>query len=230
MTRRADRLFQIVQYLRGKQPVTARTLAEKLAVSERTIYRDIQDLSLSGVPVLGEAGSGYRLLAGFDLPPLMFTQEELTALLLGARMVQGWSDQGLSEAAEHALSKIESVLPMHLRDELVRPELIVPNDVQDQEVTGRLAVVRRAVRDKYKLDLTYTRADGMQSERVIRPLGMAYWGRVWTMVTWCELRESFRDFRLDRIRSLQVRNERFCDEPGMTLRDFYLTLAENEKL
>ena len=108
--RRADRLFQIVQNLHHDRVVTAHDLAEELDVSERTIYRDIQDLSLSGVPITGEAGQGYRLLRGFHLPPLMFNQEELEALLLGARMVRAWTDKGLARAANQALLKIEHVL------------------------------------------------------------------------------------------------------------------------
>lgn len=227
--RRADRLFRIVQLLRGKHPVTARYLAEKLEVSQRTIYRDMQDLSLSGVPILGEAGSGYRLLPGFDLPPLMFNEEELTALLLGARMVRAWSDPALSEAADQALNKIESVVPAHLRPELSRPELMAPGFSLPPEVGQRLAVVRKAIREKCKLCLSYTREDGARSERVIRPLGVAYWGKVWTLVAWCELRDDFRHFRLDRMRALGLSSEAFTDELGKTLQDFIMTLPAEDR-
>src|SRR5437899_1479879 len=109
--RRADRLFQIVQRLRRRGVTTAAQLAQALEVSERTVYRDVRDLQLSGVPILGEAGVGYALPRGFDLPPLMFTEEELEALVVGARMVQAWGDQKLARAAEDALSKIETVVP-----------------------------------------------------------------------------------------------------------------------
>ena len=227
--RRADRLFQIVQLLRGKQRITARYLAEKLEVSERTIYRDMQDLSLSGVPVLGEAGTGYRLLPGFDLPPLMFNEEELTALLLGARMVRAWSDPALSEAADQALNKIESVLPARLRPELSRPELMAPGFSLPPEVGQRLSVVRKAIREKCKLCLAYTREDGAQTKRVIRPLGMVYWGKVWTLVAWCELRDDFRHFRLDRMRELDISHEPFTDELGKTLQDFFMTLPAEDR-
>jgi predicted DNA-binding transcriptional regulator YafY len=226
--RRADRLFRSVQLLRGRHPVTARTLARKLEVSERTIYRDMQELSLSGVLVLGEAGSGYGLLPGFDLPPLMFNEEELMALLLGVRMVQAWSDRALSEAAEQALKKIESVLPDRLRPELSRSELMAPGFSLSPQVGQRLALVRKAIRGKIKLCLSYSREDGMQSERIIRPLGMVYWGKVWTLVAWCELRDDFRHFRLDRMQELEFSTEVFADESGKTLQDFFMTLPAED--
>jgi predicted DNA-binding transcriptional regulator YafY len=226
--RRADRLFQIVQYLRHGRVITARSLAEKCEVSERTIYRDIQDLSLSGVPILGEAGSGYRLMPGFDLPPLMFNEDELTALLLGARMVRAWSDSRLSEAAEQALVKIEAVLPARLRPELSRSELMAPGFALPPEVSQRLSTLRHAIRDKRKLHLAYTREDGEESERTIHPLGMAYWGKVWTLVAWCELRDDFRHFRVDRIRALNPSDDSFTDQPGKTLQDFLATIPSED--
>jgi predicted DNA-binding transcriptional regulator YafY len=227
--RRADRLFRIVQLLRGKRRVTASYLAQMLEVSERTIYRDMQDLSLSGVPILGEAGSGYRLLPGFDLPPLMFNEEELMALLLGVRMVRAWSDPALSQATEQVLNKIESVLPARLRPELSRSELMAPGFSLSPEVGQRLAVVRKAIRAKCKLCLSYTREDGVRSQRVIRPLGMVYWGKVWTLVAWCELRDDFRHFRLDRMRELEQSDMVFMDESGKTLQDFFMTLPVEDR-
>lgn len=124
--RRADRLFRITQELRSDRWLTAQKLAELLEVSERTIYRDIQDLSLSGVPIIAEAGMGYRLMEGFRLPPLMFTEDELEALLLGVRMVGVWSDPTLASAAEQAVARIEAVLPERLRPELSRNTIMVP--------------------------------------------------------------------------------------------------------
>ena len=125
--RRADRLFQIIQQLHHERATTARDLAETLVVSERTIYRDVQDLSLSGVPITGEAGVGYRLMPGFHMPPLMFNEEELAALLLGARMVQVWTDKSLARAAQQAIGKIVSALPERLKPELAREEMLVPD-------------------------------------------------------------------------------------------------------
>ena len=142
--RRADRLFQIIQLLSHDKVVTAHYLAETLEVSERTIYRDVQDLSLSGVPITGEAGIGYRLMKGFHLPPLMFNEEELAALLLGARMVQAWTDKGLAHAAGHAMRKIETVIPERLKPELARGDLMVPDFATSTEVAENLALLRSA--------------------------------------------------------------------------------------
>ena len=222
--RRADRLFEIIQILRRKKLVRAADLSEALEVSERTIYRDISDLMASGVPIEGEAGVGYVLRQGFDLPPLMFNEEELTALLLGVRMVRAWSDPSLSEAADQALNKIEAVLPACLRPELSRMELVVPGFALTPEVGRVLTMVRKAIREKRKIILSYTREDGVQSERTVRPLSMAYWGKVWTLIAWCEMRDDFRHFRLDRMQTIELSTRIFTDEPGKTLQDFFMTL------
>jgi len=218
--RRADRLFQIVQGLHHERVVTARQLAEQLQVSERTIYRDIQDLSLSGVPISGEAGLGYRLLKGFRLSPLMFTAEELAALLLGARMVQAWTDDGLAGAARAAIAKIEHVVPEPLKPELARDEILVPNFPSARAVARALERLRGAIKQQRKLRFDYEREDREQSSRVVHPLGLLYWGKVWTLVAWCELREGFRHFRLDRMSNLATLDERYPSTPGRTLQDF----------
>lgn len=218
--RRADRLFQLIQQLRPGSVITARELAERLAVSERTIYRDVQDLSLSGVPIVGEAGAGYRMLPGFHLPPLMFSVDELAALLLGARMVQVWTDKNMAHAAKQAISKIESVIPAHLKPELAREELLVPDFSITEEVASYLALLREAIKQQHKVSYDYIRQDGVASSRIAHPLGLLYWGKVWTLVAWCELRDAFRHFRLDRIQRITVLGERFHPLPGRSLQDF----------
>jgi len=223
--RRADRLFQIIQLLSHNRAVTARFLAENLDVSERTIYRDMQDLSLSGVPIAGAAGVGYRLLKGFQLPPLMFNEEELAALLLGARMVQVWTDKGLARAAAQVVGKIEHVIPDRLRPELVREDLIVPDFAFSDEVAETLALLRRAIRQRHKTRYDYTRGDGQHSSRTVHPLGLFYWGKVWTLVAWCELRDEFRHFRLDRMARVEALTECFESVPGRTLQDFLATIV-----
>ena len=225
--RRADRLFQIIQLLSHGKVVTARFLSETLEVSERTIYRDVQDLSLSGVPITGEAGIGYRLMKGFHLPPLMFNEEELAALLLGARMVQAWTDKGLVRAASQAMRKIETVIPERLKPELARGDLIVPDFAAGKEVAENLALLRSAVKQQRKTGYDYTREDGQRSTRTVHPLGLFYWGKVWTLVAWCELRDQFRHFRLDRMRNVEVLNERFKSMPGRTLQDFLATVCDD---
>ncbi len=223
--RRADRLFQIVQLLRHDKAVTACDLAEALEVSARTIYRDMQDLGLSGVPITGEAGVGYRLLKGFHMPPLMFSEEELAALLLGARMVRAWTDKSLARAAHQAMRKIEAVIPEHLKPELAREEMLVPDFSSSREVAEHLALLRGAIKQQQKVSYDYIREDGQHSSRTVHPLGLFYWGKVWTLVAWCELRDAFRHFRLDRIQRIAVLSGRFESVPGRTLQDFLSTVC-----
>lgn len=226
--RRADRLFDIIQQLRRKRLMRARDLAEDLEVSERTIYRDIRDLMASGVPIEGEAGVGYMLRDGYDLPPLMFNLEELEALILGARIVETWSDQGLADAAANAITKVEAVLPRELGEFMAGTSLFAPpwSYVEPTEVD--LAQIRRALRDRLKIKLAYRDAEASVSDRVIRPLALSYFGPVWLLSGWCEMRAAFRTFRADRIVSAEVLDERFAQEPGKTVRDF-LVYNENSR-
>ena len=221
--RRADRLFQIVQRLRRRNAVvTAAALARELEVSERTIYRDIADLLVSGVPIEGEAGVGYRLPRGaFDLPPLMFTEEEIEALVLGARVVRGWGDPALSRAAEDALAKVEAVLPPRLRGRIADATLFALNFRDQSDVGARLGALRGAIREKRKVDLDYVDGASQPTTRIVWPLGLFYWGLTWTLGGWCELRNGFRNFRLDRIAGSRITDVRFSDSPGRTLRDLF---------
>jgi predicted DNA-binding transcriptional regulator YafY len=219
--RRADRLFQIIQWLRGrKRAVTARFLAEQLGVSERTIYRDIRDLMASGTPIDGEAGVGYRLAREYDLPPLMFDGEELEALVLGARMAAAFGDESLIRPARSALSKVEAALPQALRSRLSRPPLFAPRTAAARSDSAALLAVRQAMGERKKLRLRYQNEKGEDSDRVVRPLGAFFWGKTWTLAAWCELRNDFRNFRLDRIAELSATGEKFEDEPGRRLRDY----------
>ncbi|MBL1259282.1 MAG: YafY family transcriptional regulator [Thiotrichaceae bacterium] len=218
--RRADRLFQIIQLLRKDRVVTAREIAEKLEVSERTIYRDMQDLSLSGVPISSEAGSGYRMLPGFHLPPLMFTEDELSALLIGARMVQVWTDKGLASAATQAMIKIESAVPEHMRDELERQDILVPDFGNDPSVSKRMQLLRVGIKALQKVEFSYKREDGQPSSRMVHPLGLFYWGKVWTLTAWCELRDEFRCFRLDRMTHVSLLEDGYESVAGRTLQDY----------
>ena len=226
--RRADRLFQLIQHLHHDRVITAHDLAQALEVSERTIYRDVQDLSLSGVPIAGEAGVGYRLMRGFHMPPLMFNEEELAALLLGARMVQVWTDKSLARAAHQAIQKIENVIPEHLKPELARQEILVPDFSFSAEVAETLAVLRSAIKSQQKVHFDYIRQDGQASTRCVHPLGLFYWGKVWTLVAWCELRDAFRHFRLDRMQTLQGLKQHFESVPGRTMQDFLNTVCDSE--
>lgn len=219
--RRADRLFEIIQLMRRKSgPTRARDLSESLEVSERTIYRDIRDLMASGVPIEGEAGVGYVLKAGFDLPPLMFKEQEIEALVLGARIVQSWADATLAEAASDVIAKVEAVVPDRLRDYMANTALLAPDQHFMEPVKFDLAELRHALRNKLKVHFRYTDILGRGSERTVRPLSLAYFGPVWLLAAWCELRVDFRTFRLDRIEDFTVESDRFKAEPGKTLHDF----------
>ena len=224
--RRADRLFEIIQWLRSRRVTTALWLAEKLEVSERTIYRDIRDLMTTGVPIEGEAGVGYALRKGFDLPPLMFNQEELAALSLGARIVRSWADPQLANAAERVLSKIEVVLPDELKDKIERTQLYSPMVRLNPEVAEVLAKLRLAIDQQYKVSFDYHREDGQPSHRTVWPLGLFFWGTVWTLGGWCELRNSFRNFRLDRMSAVEQSNKLYPLVEGRTHNDMIKKFTE----
>ena len=223
--RRADRLFQIVQYLRGGRLTTARSLAERLEVSERTIYRDIADLMTSGVPIEGEAGVGYIMRAGFDLPPLMFTRAEVSALVAGARMMRSWGGAAAALAAEEALVKIEAVLPEALRDEVARVP-IHALEVFSLDGATRVLLDRLEAATNARLRLAFGYEDGAArvTRRVVRPLGLLYWGKTWTLAAWCELREDFRTFRVDRMQDL-AEGAPFRPERDKSLAVFYAVQA-----
>ena len=217
--RRADRLFQLVQLIRGRRLTTAAFLAQRLEVSERTVYRDVADLQHQGVPIEGEAGVGYRLGAGFELPPLMFTQNEASALVAAARMAQSWVDPALARDIETGLGKILSVLPRAARVSAEALALYAPAMGLDDAIRAQLQTLREAVQARQKLRLSYRDVSGDTSDRTVRPLGCFYWGKVWTLSTWCELRNDFRGFRVDRMVTVDTLDERFRDEPGKTLAD-----------
>ena len=219
--RRADRLFQIVQYLRGGRLTTAARLAERLEVSERTIYRDIADLQSTGVPIDGEAGFGYVMQSGYDLPPLMFTHDEITALVAGARLIRAWGGLEMARSAEEALVKIDAVLPDDVRTRAKSVEIHAMAPEMTDELRARLDRMERCVDARNRLSIAYRREDGECSERVVRPLALWFWGKVWTLISWCELRDDFRMFRVDRIMEMQEQAETFRHERGKTLQDFY---------
>jgi predicted DNA-binding transcriptional regulator YafY len=227
--RRADRLFQIVQIIRGRRLTTAAFLSKRLEISERTVYRDVADLQRQGVPVEGEAGVGYRLGSGFDLPPLMFTQDEAAALVASARLAQSWVDLAMARDIESALGKILSVLLPAARVSAESLALFAPAYVLDEGTRTRLQTLREAVQSRQKLRMDYHDVLGSPTQRTVRPLGCFYWGKVWTFSAWCELREDFRAFRIDRIDRVEVLSERFRDEPGKTLADMLRRLQDDPR-
>ncbi len=217
--RRADRLFQIVQLVRGRRLSTAEFLAERLEVSTRTVYRDVADLQAQGVPLEGEAGVGYRMRAGFDLPPLMFTRDEAQALVAAVRLAQPRVDPQLAAQAEMALSKILAVLPASARAAAESLALFALGPGPDAATRERLQHLREAVEQRRFIEIDYLDLKDRRTRRRLRPLGCFFWDAVWTLAAWCELRQEFRSFRVDRIETLTLRDERFRDEPGRTLAD-----------
>ena len=218
--RRADRLFRLVQLLRGRRLSTAAWLADKLEVSARTVYRDVADLQAQGVPIDGETGVGYRLIAGFDLPPLMFTTLEAQALVAAVRLAQRRLDSQLAIAAEDALGKIVGVLPPAARAAAEALPLYAAPWATDLDSAERLGLLRDAASTRRRIRFDYADAKGAATTRIARPLGCYHWEAVWTLGAWCEQRAAFRSFRIDRMRSLEVLDDVFRDEAGRTLADF----------
>jgi predicted DNA-binding transcriptional regulator YafY len=212
---RADRLFDIIQISRtASYPITAATLAEKLEVTVPTIYRDIAALQGSRVPIEGTPGLGYVMRRGFDLPPLMFTTEEIDAIAVGVRLLRRLRDRKLQEAAESVLGKLSAVVPQALQSQLVAAPLYI-SDGSAPAVTGvDLSEVRSAIRETRKLAITYADEEGRHRRRTIWPIAMAYYVDVTLVGAWCELRNDFRHFRVDRILASDVLDERFSADSG----------------
>ena len=209
--RRADRLFQIIQIMRrARAPITADAIAEELETSKRTIYRDIATLMGQRVPIRGEAGMGYVLDQGFDLPPLMLSPDEIEAVLVGMRWLSERADPVLARAAEDVVSKVAAVLPPHLRPILLDGALFAashPGDAPADQVD--VAAVRAAIRNGRKLSIHYSDESGHATQRMIWPIGMTFYERVRIVIAWCELRQAFRHFRTDRITGLVALEERY---------------------
>jgi len=222
--RRADRLFLIINALRGRRTaLRARQLAETLGVSLRTVYRDVADLQLSGVPIEGEAGVGYVLRKGSDIPPLMFSADELEALVVGTRFVRAFAGARLAESAQTALMKIEAVLPPELRERSARTRIYAPiwRDEHKLAFAARIDRLHAAIEARQVLQLAYRDEGGSVSTREVEPLCLAFWGGKWTLGTWCRLRLDFRNFRPDRIDDLTETGEVFSEADGRNL-DAYL--------
>jgi len=201
--RKADKLFQLTNIVRAKQPITANEIAEELDVSVRTVYRYIDDLSVSGIPIYGTAGLGYQLTNQFELPPLNLTENELDALLIGVKMVSGWTGDDLSSSAKSLAAKINAVVPSKLRNEHL-PTAYIPSTLDRTDEKKRWDLIHLAIKNNMVLNIDYQTLEGECSSRTIYPLGLFYWGKAWTVGSWCTLRSGYRDFRLDRINSIEV--------------------------
>jgi predicted DNA-binding transcriptional regulator YafY len=218
--RRTDRLFDIIQILRDGQLHRAQDIATRLEVSVRTIYRDMDTLVASGVPVQGERGVGYMATEAIALPPLTLTPAELEALNLGMAIVAEAADSELKSAALSLAGKIDAVLPTKVIAEADSWKFAVYPFADAARGFSHMATLRAAIKARQKLALSYRRIDGTLTQRTVRPLHMEYWGRVWTLTAWCETRDDFRVFRVDLIEQAQALPELFVDEPGKNLADY----------
>lgn len=223
--RRADRLFEIIQMLRGGRLLTAQRMARDLEVSERTIYRDIADLKANGVPIDGEAGVGYILREGYHLPPLMFTADEVAALAAAIGLATPLLGLQLAAAANEALIKIEAILPDQTRPHLNRSIIHDHTSTLPRQQRETIDLIERATRMRLKLTMGYLSLSEQASKRTVWPLGLWHWDRGWTFGAWCELRGDFRHFRVDRIQTIAEAGERFRAEKGKTLTDLYRAIS-----
>lgn len=228
--RRADRLFLLVHALRGRRTaLPARNLAEMLGISIRTVYRDIADLQLSGVPIEGEAGVGYVLHKSADIPPLMFTSDELEALVVGTRFVRAFAGERMAQNARAALMKIEAVLPGELRERSGETRVFAPiwRDQFQVRLSKRIDSLHAAIAGRQVLRIAYLDKSGNESEREVEPLCMAFWGGSWTLGAFCRLRLEFRSFRVDRIERLDAAGESFVSEGGRGLDEYLRSVAHS---
>jgi predicted DNA-binding transcriptional regulator YafY len=219
--RRADRLFLIIHALQGRRTaLPARRLADTLGVSLRTVYRDVSDLQTGGVPIEGEAGVGYLLRKGSDIPPLMFTAEELEALVVGTRFVRAFAGERLAQGAQAAMLKIDAVLPAALRERAAQSRVFVPQRWYEMK-SGIVDALHEAITARRVLGIDYRDEAGRESTREVEPLCLACWGNVWTLGAWCRLRRDYRNFRPDRMRFTPT-GEIFAETPQRGL-DGYLS-------
>lgn len=209
-----------MQHLRARRLTTAAQLSGWLGVSQRTVYRDIRDLSLSGVPVQGEAGVGYRIDRAYDLTPLMFTRDEVEAVVIGLRMTEAFAGPSLRSAARMALDKVALALPQQRRMEIEEPQLFAPAFHLDPKLGERVELVRQSIAARRKLDVAYRDKKDQETRRVLRPLGLYFWGTGWSLAAWCESRKDFRSFWLHKMATCVMLDTKFDVEQDKTLAEF----------
>ena len=217
--RKAEKLFQLTNLIRSRQPITAEVLAEELEVSVRTIYRYIDDISANGIPIYGTAGVGYQMYENFELPPLTLTENELDALLLGAKMIKGWTGDKLSNSAKKLVSKIEAVLPKKLLEEY-DDVVFAPDFMHSGELRKNWDAIHEAIKNSSVISIDYMSLVDVKSTREIYPLGLVYWGGKWTLGAWCVNKSDFRNFRIDRIESLLIHPRKFQKTNKISLKAF----------
>lgn len=228
--KKADRLFQLVTLLQGRRTaITAKTLAQALGVSVRTVYRDIQGLAGSGVMVDGDPGVGYLLRHQSHVPPLMFSADEVLAMLVGSQMVQAFTDPDLALAAQRAEQKIRAVLPPLLLARADQPLYRIPVLDKDQLLRERHGLIREACDKQRKMHIGYADEAGCATQRTIWPLGIVGLHGKWLLLAWCELRKSYRTFRFDRMQSLPIGLDAFETSPVRNMAHYFAQLLNSER-
>ena len=217
---RSDRLFDILTILRDGNLHTANALARRMDVSVRTLYRDMDSLAASGVPVTGTRGTGYRLIHTITLPPLSLSQAELEALELGLAIAAEVADPQMRSAANSLSDKLDAVLPQTAVAQADAWKFAASAFSDPAKGLSQIPILRAAIKARQKLRITYTSGNGAVTSRTIRPLHLEYWSRIWTLTAWCELRNAHRVFRLDLINSAEALPQLFSDEAGKTLADY----------
>lgn len=225
--RRTERLFQIIQILRStRTPITGRDLADELEISIRTLYRDMAELAAQRIPITGEAGMGYVLDDGYDMPPLMLTAEELEAAALGAAWVASEADPSLARAARDLLTKLSHTIPKELRPVVLDASSRPIKTRSSIEENFDSALLRHAIRERYRLQLVYTDGHGGTSDRIVWPLLIAFLDRSRYLVAWCETRTNFRHFKTDRVRELKVLGAKYPGRRAALIKDWEESMAK----
>ncbi len=227
--RRADRLYRLIEFMRARNRViTGVEIAAAMEVSLSTIYRDISDLMASGVPIVGERGVGYMMEGGYHVPPLMFDLEEIEAIALGLAMVRTWSDPEMKLATDQVMGKIGAVLPDDRKRYLQDAPLLSEQTAAHVPWVVDLALIRHAVRDRHKIDLDYRDEVGRISRRIVWPLGLTFFAPVWLLIGWCEKRDGFRNFRIDRMITADRLDDVYPDTSGRRLVDYIKIVKSRE--
>jgi predicted DNA-binding transcriptional regulator YafY len=228
---RIDRLHAILTHLQSKKKVTAQQVADRFSISLRTVYRDIKALEETGVPVIGEAGSGYSIMEGYRLPPVMFTQEEAAALVISSRLAQQMTDASVQQHHENALYKIKAVLRSADKEyvEQLLPNIAVSvrQTIPHEFANTYLVALQNAVADKKAVFIKYHAGTEEITERIVEPVGLWYYTNNWHLIGWCRLRNGYRDFRVSRIQQLQVKDELFVSRSYESLHDYIAELRNN---
>jgi predicted DNA-binding transcriptional regulator YafY len=230
---RIDRLHAILTHLQSKKRVTAQEIADRFNISLRTVYRDVKALDESGVPVIGEAGSGYSVMEGYRLPPVMFTQEEASALLLGAKLAEQQTDASVKKHFLAALYKIKAVLRTSDKEHMdtLDDQIAVYSRLPSDTYSGRYLVdLQKALGDKKVITIRYQSNEEEVTQRHVEPIGLCHYGQAWHLIAWCRLRNGYRDFRVSRIQSMQLLEETFEPDSHPSLQEYMQTMMSQNEL